>query len=325
MAADGIGYAEIARRLNEEGIPSRVVYHKMIGDTYGDRQPHVKVKRWCASSVRGIITDEVYLGTLLWNRAKCGMDTDKKVVKQPREKWIVVEGHHEALVSQSVFEKANEGVRAVDKVRKEMKKRESIFFCGHCGKALQLRSRAAGRYFCGGRTQERENDCQKVTARRDELEGAVLCQVRKMADMLTSERDICRTARKGDRAVALEKAVAESVKEMAQWKRRKMRLYERYKSGEISREDYVERVETGKVWIEELERSRREAQAELECMREAAGSEEVADEELAGLSVLEVFDRERLKVLIEKVVVYEEDVMEIVWKVRSPFKAEYSV
>lgn len=141
-----------------------------------------------------------------------------------------------------------------------------------------------------------------------------------MADVLTSERDICRTARKGDRAVALEKAVAESVKEMAQWKRRKMRLYERYKSGEISREDYVERVETGKVWIEELERSRREAQAELECMREVAGSEEVA-----GLSVLEIFDRERLKVLIEKVVVYEEDVMEIVWKVRSPFKAEYFV
>ena len=54
-------------------------------------------------------------------------------------------------------------------------------------------------------------------------------------------------------------------------------------------------------------------------MREAAGSEGVADEELAGLSVLEVFDRERLKVLIEKVVVYEEDVMEIVWKVLSPF------
>ena len=29
--------------------------------------------------------------------------------------------------------------------------------------------------------------------------------------------------------------------------------------------------------------------------------------------------------LIEKVVVYGEDAMEIVWKVRSPFKVEYSV
>ena len=252
------------------------------------------------------------------------MDTDKKVVRQPREKWIVVEGHHEALVSRSVFEKANEGVGTADKARKEMKKRESIFFCGHCGKALQLRSRANGRYFCGGRTQERENDCQKVTVRKNELEGAVLCQVRKMADVLAAERDISRTAQKDGRVAVLEKTVAESVKELTQWKGRKMRLYEGYKAGEISREDYVERIETGRVRMEELERSRREAQAELECMREAAGSEEVADEELAGLSVLEVFDRERLKMLIEKVVVYGEDAMEIVWKVRNPFEGEVS-
>lgn len=59
-------------------------------------------------------------------------------------------------------------------------------------------------------------------------------------------------------------------------------------------------------------------------MREAAGSEEVADEELAGFSVLDVFDRERLKMLIEKVVVYGEDAMEIVWKVRNLFEGEVS-
>ena len=71
-------------------------------------------------------------------------------------------------------------------------------------------------------------------------------------------------------------------------------------------------------------KEQREAQAELECMREAAGSEEVADEELAGLSVLEVFDRERLKMLIEKVVVYGADAVEIVWKVGNPFRGENS-
>lgn len=43
------------------------------------------------------------------------------------------------------------------------------------------------------------------------------------------------------------------------------------------------------------------------------------DEELTGLSELEVFDKDRLKELIEKVVAYGEDAMEIVWKVRNPF------
>lgn len=55
-------------------------------------------------------------------------------------------------------------------------------------------------------------------------------------------------------------------------------------------------------------------------MQEASGSEEIPDKELAGLSELEFFDKDKLKVLIEKVVVYGEDAMEIVWKVENPFK-----
>ena len=58
----------------------------------------------------------------------------------------------------------------------------------------------------------------------------------------------------------------------------------------------------------------------LDRMQEVSGPEEISDEELTGLSELEVFDKDRLKTLIEKVVVYGEDAMEIVWKVRSPFK-----
>ena len=57
-------------------------------------------------------------------------------------------------------------------------------------------------------------------------------------------------------------------------------------------------------------------------MQEVSGPEEISDEELNGLSELEVFDKDRLKVLIEKVIIYGEDAMEIVWKVQNPFKAE---
>ena len=48
-------------------------------------------------------------------------------------------------------------------------------------------------------------------------------------------------------------------------------------------------------------------------------------EELAVLSGLEAFDKYRLKVLIEKVVVFEENAVEIVRKVRNPFWVEASI
>ena len=82
---------------------------------------------------------------------------------------------------------------------------------------------------------------------------------------------------------------------------------------------YKERIEKGKMRMEEPEQTKREAQAELDQMPEVSGSEEISDEELKGLSGLEVFDNDKFKVLIEKVVVYGADAMEIVWKVRNPF------
>ncbi len=87
----------------------------------------------------------------------------------------------------------------------------------------------------------------------------------------------------------------------------------------------MERIERGRARMEELEQSRHEAQMELDRMQEMAGSEEIPDGELAGLSVLENFDVDRLKALIEKVVVYSGDAIEIVWKVRNPFDSEVSV
>lgn len=109
------------------------------------------------------------------------------------------------------------------------------------------------------------------------MEEAVLCQVRKMADMLTEERGIRRKTHKDGRKAVFETMVADSTKEMARWKGTKMHLYEQYKAGEISRENYMDRIE-----------------------------------------------KDRLKTLIEKVIVYGEDAVEIVWKVENPFRDENS-
>ena len=63
---------------------------------------------------------------------------------------------------------------------------------------------------------------------------------------------------------------------------------------------------------------------ELDSLRLQVASEpeEIPDEKLAEFSALESFDKDRLKILIDKVIVYGADAIEIVWKVGNPFKAE---
>lgn len=325
MAADGVSHTEIARRLNEAGIATRYMYHKLKGDNFPDKQPHVKIKIWDNSAIKDIITDETYLGTMFWNRAKCGMDTNKKRVEQPREKWIIVENQHEALVSRELFQKANDNIVGRDMSGRATGKKTLFFICGYCGKGLILRNRKNDKYYCRSRTQQIENDCQKVNVVKEEIESAVLCQVKEMADMMIEARNIRKKAKKNDQKTVLETMIVDSSKEIVRWKDMKVRLYEQYKAGTITREDYVAQIEKGKARMEELEQIRNEAQTELDSMHTVSETEEIPDEELAELSILESFDKDRLKVLIDKVIVYGADAIEIVWKVGNPFNAEIAV
>lgn len=129
--------------------------------------------------------------------------------------------------------------------------------------------------------------------------------------MLIEARAVLKKAHKDDRKSTLETTVADSIKETAHWKDTKLHLYEQYKAETITREDYVAQIEKGKIRMEELD-----------SLQAVSEPEEIPDEKLAEFSVLESFDKDRLKILIDKVIVYGADAIEIVWKVGNPFKAE---
>lgn len=117
----------------------------------------------------------------------------------------------------------------------------------------------------------------------------------------------------------LEKLIADSEREMQQWKNTKLSLYEQYKAGSLSREGYIGKIEKGKKRLLELEGTKGDALEELENLRSISDDTGVCDADLQEISALDNFDLDRLKLLIEKVIVYGEDEIEIVWKLDDPF------
>ena len=95
MAADGTKVSEIARCLNEMEVPTKYLYHRAKGDNFPCVYGHTKIKLWDCSMISKTIKNQVYLGKLVWNQSKRGLDTGKKTVKQPKEEWIVYENHHQ--------------------------------------------------------------------------------------------------------------------------------------------------------------------------------------------------------------------------------------
>lgn len=124
---------------------------------------------------------------------------------------------------------------------------------------------------------------------------------------------------KDERKAALEKIIADSEKEILQWKNTKLSLYEQYKAGLISREGYIAKIEKGKISMEELGQIKDEILKELEKLQSVSEDIGVCDADLKEISTLANFDLHKLKLLIEKVVVYGENEIEIVWKVDDPF------
>lgn len=92
---DGFGFKMITRLLNEEMEKGNV------------SKPRKKDK-WQVTSVQRIIQNPTYAGVFIHNRyTKIKINGRKKQIQNPREKWVIYENHHPAIIIVDEWEKAN--------------------------------------------------------------------------------------------------------------------------------------------------------------------------------------------------------------------------
>lgn len=80
----------IVRRLNQLGTPNPAKYKNQKGQKL--KNPIGNDGLWSASSVRRILSNEVYLGKMVQGREGVVNDKVHKVRKIPQENWYIVEG-----------------------------------------------------------------------------------------------------------------------------------------------------------------------------------------------------------------------------------------
>ena len=95
---------------------------------------------WSHTVIRNIISNPLYLGHCVMCKTESifKVNASKKV---PQEDWITVENTHEPLVTQEVFDGANEKIlsRRRDTTDNFVSPFAGLVKCGTCGKALGLR------------------------------------------------------------------------------------------------------------------------------------------------------------------------------------------
>ena len=184
MALEGVSCRQIAARLNEEHVPTPAAY---AGLTISDPGPYTGL--WSSERISDMLQNETYIGNMVQGRSVKISYKSRKCVKQPRDKWVVVEGTHEPIIDTETFQKVQMLIRSrkTTQARKYDFLLKGLIFCHECGYPLCVinRRNAAGEdvlYFVC-RTYQRFTKagvCTSHTIKESTVTAAVIDKIQKV-------------------------------------------------------------------------------------------------------------------------------------------------
>ena len=104
LRLQGLSNSKIATKLNDMGILSPMEYKRSNGMRYGSGFRSNERALWTPVAIMRILTNEVYLGTLVQHKRGTPNYKVKKEIQYAREDWIVVEENHEPIIDQIDFD-----------------------------------------------------------------------------------------------------------------------------------------------------------------------------------------------------------------------------
>lgn len=316
LAAAGNTSSGIADILNRDAVPTPGVYkNRRTNENY--RLKNEKSTLWIASQVGVIIQNEVYVGTSILHKLSTVRPRVSK--RNDESEYLKIENHHEKLVEEELFQKAQAALRKRKK-RGGYRKDENPpalkgkVKCGCCGYGMSLkRTSKAPYYYC-----RMGNGCgSHIKIEAALLDAAILDVLRKYAEACY-ERETARESERVQMLTALSKGKEEKrlLEIRAEHcKSSRLALYRQWKEGKISKEEYV-------VKKEELTKREAGCRNELEMLNQQLEGmlsvrEDFSQESvLAGFANVQNLTKELADELIGRVEVYEADRVEIKWKVQ---------
>lgn len=313
--AEGKNAKTLAIELNAEGVPTRLTYKQAKGEQLNR---HYKADIWNRNKIHSIIHNRVYQGDMVYRKAARTQVGCKRKVRQPEEKWLVIPDHHDAIVSRELFKKANESIRkrkAAEYDRSAV--RPGIVFCGCCGNRLELRKTQSPYYLCKRRNLLNNVKCNELRVEKDQIERTVW----------TIWQEHCRLFETiptsqffEKRQEMLRKQENILLRRLENFPVEKLNLYEHFRSGMVKQDVFLKEKK-------QLDQQEKTTRKEIEKVSEQIDMLEKRQKNYQSIADLverygtsEALTEEFIREMVEKIIVYEDRRVEIVWKYREEFK-----
>lgn len=305
MKLSGMSTTEIAANLNAREIlpPTEYKYHA------GDKRAVNINKRkcyWEAGVVGLILQNEKYVGDMVLLKTEVNRVTGKQI-KRAKEDWVTVENTHEAIVSREMFDTV---AKSFKRVNRNFGNSVNIFYCSGCGRKMNKCRGAILK--CRINAVMEENKCVETTISVKKAERAILADIkhkyRIFIDMKSELEDEVRGKIKSldERIVSITKTLdyIDSA-----WKN----IYSDYADRKISKDEYLLQSKEHKQKIQTLTEELEKLKLEKK-QKEPDASTDVVELLLQKFSEAEELTNEIKSAMIEKVLVYANNALEIYWK-----------
>lgn len=316
----GYSIIGIARELNSRGVLNPSEY----------RKKNAKNGVWADSTVRRILTNELYIGNLVQRKNETvsyKIHISKQVEKSRR---ITVLNTHEAIISKEDFYRVQELLKRDTRVSLSTNKLSVLsgfIKCADCGRAMQKRvvkqkNKVYEYYVCS--SYKKFHSCSKHSIRLDLLEKTVLAflnkYIRIAVDFDKTIEKMNAQARKSDRAKRLNSELDLKKKELDKTQSILLDLYPDYKDGVLGKDQYLALKEQYDRKIELISSEMARIKEEIiNCDNGICGNNEFIEtfRKYRGLKEL---SRDVVVELIENIFIHEDGTIEIRLKCKDEFE-----
>ena len=322
----------IALYLNEHGVPSPSAYKVQKGlpvSTRGYDDP-----MWGARMIHSILTNPTYTGDLAQGRSRVKSYKVHQIEAVPREEWVEVAGTHEAIIDYETFDKVQALLQR--DTRTSPKGREVHLFsgflkCADCGRAI---TRCVGKnnnvyYSCSTYKNRSRTACTMHSIKHERLEAAVLFAVQHQVHLAVSYSEIVTQINsapiKKSQSYRLDDLIAAKERELTKITRYKQSLYQDWKDGEITQQEYRDMKADYERQTSDISAVLTRLNAERAELANGVDNEHPALVAFMKYQNIEALNREILVELVDYIKVYENGNISVKFKFADELRkiAEY--
>lgn len=246
----GLSAGRIAEKLNSQGILCPMEYKRRHGLKISTNFRTNDKAKWSAVSVLRILKNEIYVGVTTQGKVTTPSYKIKRLVEKPESEWDRVEGTHESIVTQDVFDAVQALMLRDTRISPDEEKVylfSGFLCCADCKlnmtrRVNRVKGKAYAYYSCSG--YKKKSGCTSHNISEKLLYDSVLSAVQYQFNMVLDLERLLKYAQElpddPNSLHRFEVQIAKLEDDIRRNQEMKLRLIENLNEGILSREEYLE-------------------------------------------------------------------------------------